>query len=130
MLKDFAEKLTVIFLLDAQQPHKVVLLQRGSERKFAPNFWTGLGGKIELEKDSDQLAGAERELSEETKGAIRVPLHEFARVNINNLKILCYFWGIYQTEDLPACTEGTLHWVSLADTLSKDIIPTTKFPVT
>ena len=122
-LNDFEEKFTTIFLIDAIRPAKILLLKRSADKKIAPNLYTGTGGKIEL--GENQLEGARRELKEET--GLEVPIQEFGRVVINkDKKILCQFFGLYDSENLPDCTEGTLEWVLVDDLDSKNIIPTAK----
>jgi len=48
----------VIFLVDQVPPTKAVLLKRAGNKSFAPNKYTGIGGKIEL--NEDPLASANR----------------------------------------------------------------------
>jgi len=116
------EGLNVIFLLNAQPPVRLVLLRRAANKKFAPNMYTGIGGKME---PGETITGAvQRELKEET--GLETPLHEFARVWVNDEKVLYYFWGIHRSSSLPLCTEGTLEWVDAHDVLEKDVIPTTR----
>lgn len=114
---------TVIFLLDDNPPTKVVLLKRAPWKKFAPNFYTGIGGTIENET---ALANAHRELGEET--GVSVPeLIEFARcVILGENKVVYYFWAVYVNPDLPDCNEGVLEWVGVDLLLQKKIIPTTR----
>ena len=113
---------SVIFLLDKNPLSKIVLLKRANFKKFAPNFYTGIGGKIE--SGESPLKGAYRELKEET-GLENITLTEFARCIVNNQKTLFYFWGIFP-DKVPECNEGTLVWVEKDQILSKRIIPTTK----
>ncbi len=40
----------VIFLVDGDPPTKVVLLKRAEDKTFAPNKYTGIGGKVDLVK--------------------------------------------------------------------------------
>ena len=99
------------------------MLQRDPSKKFAPGMWTGIGGKYE--GDEEPLAGAARELREET--GLTTPLREFARCSVNGgQKILYYFWGELDADTTPTCNEGTLHWIEMHQVLGKDIIPTTR----
>lgn len=114
---------TVIFLCDGIPPTRIVLLHRGKDRAFAPNRYTGIGGKIE--EGETPLDGAIRELKEET-GIVNVPLTEFGCVVLNNGQVLHYFAGDDTQTALPECNEGTLERVNLERIFSYDIIPTTK----
>lgn len=120
------KKWNVVFLVDQVPPERVVVLQRSANKSYAPNFLTGIGGKIELnEKIEDS---AYRELEEET-GISRseLKLEEFARCVYEESDLrLYYFAGVYKREDLPKTEDGKLSWVSCQDLLSLDLIPTTK----
>lgn len=111
---------SVIFLLDKYSPTKIVMLKRSKEKKFAPNLYTGIGGK--QEEVETPFEGAKRELFEET--GLKNPLKQFAKVVVDGSYYLHYFWGVLEGE-LPNCTEGELEWVKIEDIFSKDIIPTT-----
>lgn len=121
-------KWNVVFLLDGNPPTKVMLLKRSPNKKFAPNFYTGTGGKVE-ESDNSVLDSAYRELQEET-GVTEVQLTEIARVIVNHDKVLYYFEGIYPQHELPQSNEGTLEWVEVDKILEKEIIPDTKMMLT
>lgn len=113
---------TVIFLLDSVQPQRVMMLKRAPWKPFAPDMYTGIGGKEE--NGEGPLACALRELEEET-GLTNIALTEFARCVLDGQKSLHYYRGIYPQPNPPACNEGTLEWVALNNVLSLPIIPTT-----
>ena len=113
----------VIFLLNKNPPTKILFLKRSPTRTFAPNLYTGVGGKVE-EKET-LLESAYRELEEET-GITNVTLEHFAKVVIDREDVLHYFQGIYPNiPKLPNSNEGTLEWVPAEQVFDKDIIPTT-----
>ncbi len=112
----------VIFLLDQNPPSEIVMLKRAATKTFAPNFYTGVGGKVE--EGETLLQSAYRELQEET-GIVDITLKEFARCIIDTEGSLHYFWGIYD-HPLPQTDDGTLEWVPTFQVDKKDIIPTTK----
>lgn len=114
----------VIFLIDQIPPTKIVFLKRGPNRTFAPNMYTGIGGKVE--NGETLLESAYRELEEES-GITNVKLEQFAKVVIDNQDELIYFLGIFPyTPNLPNSNEGTLEWVAVKNIFQKNIIPTTR----
>lgn len=124
----------MVFLIDKDPASKIILLRRSPEKSFAPNFYTGIGGKIGdlpgLENES-VLDSAYRELAEETEGELNkenIKLEEFARCIYDSGLTIYYFWGKYVLNDLPHINskDGTLSWVDVKQLLEKDIIPTTK----
>lgn len=127
-------KWSVIFLIDKNPPDKIILLKRSAKKKFAPNFYTGIGGKIGdlpgLENETP-LEGAYRELSEETRGELskeNIKLVEFARCVYESGLKLYYFRGEYEKKTLPffSSKDGTLEWVGTEKLLDREFIPTTK----
>lgn len=115
-------KLTVVFLVDQNPPKRILVFKRSSDRDFAPNMYTGIGGKIEV--GETELEGALRELNEET-GISGILLKEFGRVIIDNNVRLYYFWGVYAGGELPKSDVGKLEWVNTEDLLKKEMISTT-----
>lgn len=116
----------VIFLLDKNPASKILMLKRSSTRKFAPNMYTGVGGKVEA--GETLLESAYRELEEET-GFSNVTLEYFAKVDIDTNEELHYFYGLYpkapNNHNLPTSNEGILEWVPVENISQKNIIPTT-----
>lgn len=119
------ERMTVVFLGNAEPPKYLMVLQRGPERRFAPNLFTGIGGHIE--ENEMPIAAALRELKEETEPSITgVDLIEFGRVIVNDGKIIHYYFGRDDGRALPSSNEGTLSRVSTQNMPRLDLIPTTK----
>ncbi len=114
---------TVIFLCNQLPPTQLILFRRAADRPFAPNRYTGVGGKVE--EGETPLAAAVRELEEET-GLTDIPLAEFGRVIVNNRHILYYFFGNDNGNPLPESNEGIVERVKVEDLFSYNIIPTTK----
>ena len=119
---------TVVILFHAG---RLLLLKRAAWKTFAPNRWTGLGGKVEPNELSDLLSAARRELFEETDLSpdevsnlcLRRTL--FFHHPIEGLVCLLYFTGEARTNRVPACSEGTVHWVSPDDLAVLDVIENT-----
>lgn len=115
---------TVVFLLDAVPATEIVLLKRAADKDFAPNLYTGIGGRIEVGEEPE--TAAYRELQEET-GLVGIQLTEFARGILTYPPYrLHYYWGIFSEAVLPACNEGDLEWVAKESLLDKEIIPSTR----
>lgn len=111
----------VIFLLDTLPPKRILLLKRAPEKAFAPNWYTGVGGKVEIGETFDE--SALRELEEET-GLSDTALYKFACAYVGGDTVLHYYYGFYDG-DAPHCPEGILGWVAEKDLLKKAIIPST-----
>lgn len=116
---------TVVVLFHAD---KLLLLRRAPWKKLYPNRWTGLGGKVELNEPGDLLGSARRELFEETDlRSDEVSDLRLRRVVLMNkpgegLLCLAFVTGKARTSRVPACNEGTLHWVAPDDLASLDLI--------
>jgi 8-oxo-dGTP pyrophosphatase MutT (NUDIX family) len=128
-----SKEFTVIFLLDQNPPDRLLLLKRAAHKNFAPNYYTGIGGRVGdlpgLENET-VLQGAYRELSEETEMGLsreNIVLHLFACCFYEHGVNLYYFYGLYPSDHLPRFhpADGTLVWVSTAELLDMPIIPTT-----
>ena len=119
---DFKERYTTIFLADKTKPARFFLLKRAATKRFAPNLYTGFGGKVEEGETRKQ--GAYRELEEET-GLTNIKLTEFGRLIINQQKILYQFFGVYVGEPL-SCNEGLVETVETDKLFFLPLIPTAK----
>lgn len=135
MASQEAKRWTVIFLVDDNPPRKIGLLQRAADKSFAPNWFTGLGGKIgDLAGSENEtpLESAYRELEEETLGKVtkkNIKLVEFARYIYQGTDLkLYYFWGKYPKERLPTVgqDEGSFKWMEITEIFDREIIPTTR----
>jgi 8-oxo-dGTP diphosphatase len=119
---------TVLVLFHAGN---LLLLRRAPWKRFAPDRWTGIGGKVEPNELADLTAAALRELFEETDlrpdEVIDVRLRRtltFAHPE-QGLVTLLYFSGVAATDRLPACNEGSLSWIAPAALPSLDLIDNT-----
>lgn len=128
------KKYNVTFLLDKNPPKNIILLKRAHTKSYAPDFYTGIGGKIgDLpgHEEETPLESAYRELSEETMGQLseeNIKLTEFARCIYNDGLTLYYFWGKYDDPNPPKFDpeDGSLVWVSTEELFDNKIIPTTE----
>lgn len=119
---------SVVFLFSPDDT-RVVLLQRAAWKGFASLRWTGIGGRLEGDEIAEPAIGALRELREET-GLTLADLRAWrfvADVLDPGAGVrLVYFTAVFAGEQLPRCTEGTLHWVALADYPRYDVIENTR----
>jgi len=110
---------------------RFLLLRRANWKHFAPNRWTGLGGKVESEELGDLEASALRETFEETdlqpSEVSRLRLHRTLTFYHPDEGLVCllYFAGTTTTDRTPACAEGSLAWLSAADLARLDLIENT-----
>jgi 8-oxo-dGTP diphosphatase len=110
---------------------KLLLLQRAPTKAFAPNRWTGIGGKVEPGELTDVLAAARRELFEETDLAPEEVSELVLRRTLTfdrpgeGLVCLLYLTGTAATGRFPSCNEGTLAWVSPAELGQLDLVENT-----
>jgi 8-oxo-dGTP diphosphatase len=119
---------TTLFLLFGG---KWLLLKRSPQKRFLPNRYTGLGGRVEADELGDLRCSVLRELTEET-GLAESDLEclTLRRMLTHNrpgepLTVLFYFTAELERYALPDCTEGTLHWMLPQDFSALDIIETT-----
>lgn len=119
---------TTLFLLFGG---RWLLLKRSPDKRFLPNRYTGLGGRVEADELGDLKRSVLRELFEET-GLGEGDLEHLAlrRLLTHNrpgepLTNLFYFTAALRRYALPNCTEGTLYWVTPEDLRALDIVETT-----
>lgn len=111
--------------------NRLLLLKRAAWKKFAPNRWTGVGGKVEPHELGDLEAAARRELFEETDLDPDEVLDLRLRRTLTfdhpaeGLVCLLYFSGAARSDRTPACNEGSLHWVEPNDLDRLDLIENT-----
>ena len=118
---------SVVFLVSSNR-RRLVLLHRAEWKTFAPDRWTGIGGKLEGEEIAEPTLGALRELREET-GLTLDDLSDWrfvADIVDPGAEVrLVYYAAVFAGEQLPPCNEGTLHWVPLSDYHTYDLIDNT-----
>lgn len=122
------ELFTVILLRHGE---RYLLLQRAASKRFAPNRWTGIGGRVEPDELADLSAAALRELHEES-GIEQTDVQGFAlRRALLSLRpagpltLLLYFSGRLAQAVTPHCPEGTLSWRAEAEIAGLDVIENT-----
>jgi len=109
------------------------MLRRGADRAYAPNRWTGVGGKVEPDELDDLRASALRELAEEAGVAEAQVEHFVLRrallcvgADFERLALIFYFSGRLAERVDPSCDEGTLHWLTTAEVDGVDVIESTR----
>jgi 8-oxo-dGTP diphosphatase len=116
---------TVVVLFHAG---RLLLLQRAPWKAFAPNRWTGIGGRVEMAEMDDLAAAARRELFEETD----IRPDEISELRLRRtltmdrptegLLCLLYFTGETSSDRVPTCNEGSLQWIAPEDLARLDLI--------
>jgi 8-oxo-dGTP diphosphatase len=110
---------------------RYLMLQRSPSKRFAPNRWTGIGGRVEPHELDDLNAAALREIAEETG----IPPHQVQHLALHRvllqqrqghpITVLLYFTGEVDPVELSSTDEGTLHWLTETELESIDIIENT-----
>lgn len=123
---------TVVFLLDRKNS-RVLLLKRAAWKEFAPNQFTGIGGKVDSGEENDIKSSLLRELEEETK----ITAADFANLTCNaellvqraggEYSVIFYFVAdAVDAEKISLeCNEGDLGWYSYSEFANLDFIPST-----
>ena len=107
----------------------ILLLERAANRKFNPNIWSGVGGKIEATEINDPYSACLREINEET-GIHASEIQNLAlryillRRQENVIRVSYIYFGSSETEQFFDTDEGTLHWIP------KDTLRSKKFTST
>ncbi len=112
--------------------NRVLLLERGSRKRFAPGRWTGVGGRAEPGEMGDLESAALREVSEEAgieaedieNLNIRVVL---SRIEDGDLTTVVFFSGHTDRESLHQCDEGRLQWVELDRVDDLDLVENARY---
>lgn len=102
----------------------VLLMKRAPHKRVFPNRYNGVGGH--LERDEDPLSGAIREISEETGLTVR----DVRLCGVHNIDtggaggiLLLTFTAVSDTREIRVeSSEGTLHWVPVAEVLALDLV--------
>ncbi len=111
---------TLCFILNEGD---ILLMKRASHKRIFPNRYNGVGGHIE--RDEDPLTSARREIYEETGLHIK-EMQLRAVYNIDagaNSGIILFVFVGYSAERVTIPnTEGSLHWIPLAEVESLDLV--------
>jgi 8-oxo-dGTP diphosphatase len=111
---------------------RYLMLQRSPSKRFAPNRWTGIGGRVESHEIDDLNAAALREIAEETGiSPDQVQNLTLRRVLVQQrpehpITVLLYFTGEVASVGLSPTDEGTLHWLTQEEVDSVDVIENTR----
>lgn len=102
---------------------KMLLMKKSSERKFNPEYWSGLGGNIEPNEINNPLKACYREIYEEsgikesdiTSLNLLYIMHNKSKEEIFQSYI---YFGESTKVDVLQSEEGVLHWISTNRLLS------------
>jgi 8-oxo-dGTP diphosphatase len=102
----------------------VLLMKRAPHKRVFPNRYNGLGGHVE--RDEDPLAGAVREIREESGLEVRdVRLRGVHQIDTGGAGgiLLFTFTAISDTRAITAeSPDGTLHWVPFEAAAGLDLV--------
>ena len=108
---------------------KILLLERASNRKVNPSFWSGVGGKMEAAEINAPYSACLREIYEET-GITTSDIQDFKlryiiiRRQEQSIKQSYIYFGNTTTDLLIDSDEGTLHWTPKSQLLDKKFTST------
>ena len=114
---------------------RFLMLKRAPDKAFAPERWTGIGGRVEPGEFDDIAASALREISEETGyQASEIQNLSLRRTLLQQrpqhpVTVLFYFTAEVQAMKSPETSEGTLHWLTQAELDEIDIIENTRLVI-
>ena len=102
----------------------LLLMKRASHKRAFPNQYNGLGGHVE--RNEDPASGALREINEEAG----LHVHSLRLRSIHNIDagdasgiLLFVYTAISESRDFHSdCSEGSLHWVPLAQVCELDLV--------
>jgi 8-oxo-dGTP diphosphatase len=106
-----------------------LLMKRAPNREINPNFWSGIGGKIEASEMNDPFAACLREIHEEAD----ITSHDVQDLTLRYIIIRRHedvirqsyiYFGCSKTKKFSDTDEGTLHWVSRENLADKKFTST------
>jgi 8-oxo-dGTP diphosphatase len=106
--------------------NRILMLKRNKERTLAPNLWTGIGGHIEDNEQTNPEMACLREIYEETgiksnqieKLELRYILMRKSKDEIRQHYI---YFGKTSISNFINSYEGELHWIDLPDLLNLEM---------
>jgi len=125
-----------VFLL-TEDKKEVLLIHRGKDRKFLPDYYAGLGGKMDFKTNESPLDTAIREISEESpytlNDIINIELKAiFTAIDRFGKWIVFDFVGVVKEKKFikPLKTdEGTLEWIKIENLMEYKLIPDLRYNV-
>jgi 8-oxo-dGTP diphosphatase len=112
---------TLCFVLNGDD---VLLMKRSPNRRVFPNQYNGVGGHIE--RGEDPLAGAIREIKEETSLDVNnVSLRAIYNIDAGEATGIVLFVFLAWSDSRDALAderEGTLHWIPRDNVLEYDLV--------
>ncbi len=125
-----------IFLLSPDEK-EVLLIHRGKDRKFLPDYYAGLGGKMDFSVNESPLNTALREIEEESGYKKK----EIKRINLNAVFTAIDKYGKWLVFDFVGkvknknftgkkeTDEGVLEWVAFDNLKNLKLIPDLNYGV-
>lgn len=124
-------KLRTLVTAFIRNNNKVLLMERGKERKFAPGVWAAVGGHIEPNEINSPRIACLREIHEET-GLLEKDLHDLElkyiilRKSELEIRIQYVYFGNTQQIKIHQTDEGQLFWIDESELFNRELTYTTR----
>jgi len=108
-----------------------LLIKRAPDRDVNPNFWSGIGGKIEPGEINDPFSACVREIKEET-GITGNSIEDLKlryiiiRRHKDVIRQSYIYFGKVNTKSIADTGEGTLYWIPKEELMHKQYTSTYK----
>lgn len=108
---------------------RLLLMKRAADRKLNPNYWSGIGGKIEPDELNDPHWACLREIWEET-GIVSENIRNLelryiiTRRHEKRISQSYIYFGESKTDRVADTDEGKLYWIPKAEVVDKEYTPT------
>ncbi len=108
---------------------KMLLMKRGADRAINPNFWSGVGGKMEANEINSPYEACLREMNEETRLSAD-DLYDLSlkyiiiRRHKDAIRQSYIYFGTAKTNKISCTDEGELFWIPNHDILNRTFTAT------
>ncbi|MEI7025254.1 NUDIX domain-containing protein [Paenibacillus sp. y28] len=119
-------KLRLIAAAVLMTDQELLMMKRSPSRSLSPGVWAAVGGHMEPGEMASPREAVLREIAEETG----IPSSRITGLTLryilirqkeNEIRQQFMYFGRISRLTLPACDEGTLHWIPFSEVLDREI---------